>query len=394
MDERNFKLKNGLTVVVSNVGSELSMSLTVNVGHVNEPNLGMAGLFEQVLTREFAGVQAVYGGTITSYLTGCRCATSQLETTMEKLAQLAKFRDFRQEVVDDVANDIAEHTRDRAPLPDRQMRLLYKHTAFGNANKVWDADVYISAVQSYDAEDLRCFADTFLTGKNIVFAISGVGMEDKIGYIKELAEKFFGDIPAGRKRKVYNEFYTGGFAKMHAPDEYRQVMLGWDVSNLHNAAEANVMMSMLKGRLERAFIGMNVDLEVKIAGYYGLRTLRVSVASRQEDDVDKFTDIICYNVHRLRTELASDRRMETSRNCAMAEKLFMFSQPQDRSVEISWQVLGRGEMYDINERINATWRVTARDVRDISEDIFSKPLTYVVYARQKCYSYAEVQSKL
>ena len=362
------------------------------LGHVNEPKLGLAGLFEQVLTREFAGVQAVYGGTITTYLTGC--ARGQMKTKMEELARMAKFRDFHKDVVEHVALDIAEHTRDRAPLPDRQMRLLYKHTAFGDANKVWDADVYINAVMSYNADDLKQFADTYLTGKNIVFAISGGGVEERIDLVKKLAEELFGDIPAGRKRKVRNELYTGGFAKMHAPDNYRQVMLGWDVSNLHNVAEANVMMSMLKGRLERAFIGMNVDLEVKIAGYYGLRTLRISVVSRQEDDVNKFIDVICYNVHRLRTELASPRRLETSRNCAMAEKLFMFSQPQDRSVEISWQVLGRGEMYDINERINATWRVTARDVQEISEDIFSKPLTYVVYARQPFYSYEEVLKKL
>ena len=86
--------------------------------------------------------------------------------------------------------------------------------------------------------------------------------------------------------------------------------------------------------------------------------------------------------------------METSRNRAMSEKLFIFSQPQDGAVEIAWQLLGRGSMYDINERINATWQVSARDVQEIANDIFSRPLTYVVYAKEPFYSYEEVVAKL
>ena len=140
--------------------------------------------------------------------------------------------------------------------------------------------------------------------------------------------------------------------------------------------------------------GKDVDIEVKIAGYYGMRTLRVAVTSHDGEDVNEFIDIICANVNRLRTTLASDRRMETSRNRAMAEKLFIFSQPQDSAVEIAWQVLGRGQMYDINERINATWQVNASDVKDIAEVIFSKPLTCAVCAGDGVYSYKEIKAKL
>nr|QIM10682.1 hypothetical protein PlAlph_5740 [uncultured Alphaproteobacteria bacterium] len=391
MGQKTFKLDNGLTVMVSRYSShgQASVSLTVNVGHVNEPKLGLAALFEKVLMEQAAGMQAVYGGTITTYFTGG--ASYDLELLMRKLSNLIMAPHFNSELIKLKANDIIEHTRDLAPLPKRQMKLLYKHTAFGDAKKVWNADVYIDAVSSYGVADLKEFAEKYMTAKNMVVAISG---DVSIEQVQALAEKYFAEVPAGRRHKVQNDIYTGGFNRISSPGGYRQVMLGWDVSNLSNAAEANVMMSMLSGRLERAFIGKDVDIEVKIAGYYGMRTLRISVTSHNEEEVNEFTDIICANVHRLRTTLASDRRMETSRNRAMTEKLFTFSQPQDSAVEIAWQLLGRGIMYDINERINATWQVSARDVQEIAESIFSRPLTYVVYAKKPYYTYQEVVGKL
>ena len=169
-------------------------------------------------------------------------------------------------------------------------------------------------------------------------------------------------------------------------------MLGWDVSGLQNVAEANVLMSMLAGRLERSFADYDVTTEVKIAGYYGLRTLRVAVEAREED-VNTCIDIVCANINRLTTSLASDRRMETSRNRAMCEKLFQLTQQEDASIEAAWQVLGRGKMYDVSERINATWLVSAR-VQDIAREIFATPLTLVVCSQQPCYTYDEVKKMI
>ena len=48
-----FKLNNGATIVIAECSSkELSVSVTVNVGHVNEPKLGIAALYENVLMKQ------------------------------------------------------------------------------------------------------------------------------------------------------------------------------------------------------------------------------------------------------------------------------------------------------------------------------------------------------
>lgn len=78
-----FKLNNGATIVIAECSSkELSVSVTVNVGHVNEPKLGIAALYENVLMKQVSRVQTVYGGTVTSFFTGCE--KEELEMTMSK----------------------------------------------------------------------------------------------------------------------------------------------------------------------------------------------------------------------------------------------------------------------------------------------------------------------
>ena len=151
-----FKLNNGATIVIAECSSkELSVSVTVNVGHVNEPKLGIAALYENVLMKQVSRVQTVYGGTVTSFFTGCE--KEELEMTMSKMANLIKAPHLGSDLIQAAAFDIVEHTRDLAPLVKRQMKLLYKHTAFGKKRVLWDAESYINAIESYGAPDLKEF---------------------------------------------------------------------------------------------------------------------------------------------------------------------------------------------------------------------------------------------
>lgn len=387
---KGLKLENGMTIFADvRSGKEFSVSATVNVGHVNEPRLGMAALYEKMLAYRCPKVQAVYGGVITSYLTGC--PSDKLEETLASLAKLFVAPEVNESLLAEAKEDIIRHTKDLAPLPKRQMKLLYKHTAFGRRRLVWDTSVYINAVRSYTLRQVKNFAAKYYVGANLVLVVSGPVKEDEL---LALANKYFGALPMGEKAELPQEIYTGGYAELPAMGHYQQVMLGWDVSYLRDAAEANVMMSMLSGRLERSFVGMPVDCEVKIAGYYGRRTLRISVSSSDPNGLNPAIDVVCVNILRLMKTFASERRMETSRNRAMCEKLFQFSQPQDRAIERAWQLLGRGKAYDIDARINNTWSVQADDVRDVACKIFSQPLTMVITSAQPHYTEKEVSAKI
>ncbi len=398
-----FKLSNGITVVAAKA-AENSVCVTANVGHVNEPKLGIAALFENVLMKQTSKVLTVYGGTITSFFTSY--GNGELAMTMSKMSNLVHSPHLGEELIKEAAADIVQHTRDMAPLAERQLKLLYKHTAFRatSGKVVWDTESYIKAVESYTATDLSEFAATYYSGKNLVVVVTGPKLDK--AEVKELAEKYFGKISAGERRRVKKHIYQGGFAELPSNGTNKRVMMGWDVNDIKGSPEANVMMSMLSKRLERSFNEVEVapgkkafrptdaKIEVKIAGYYGLRTLRISVESA-ELSTNEIIDTICNNVVRLATTEASARRMETSKQWAMAEKLFLFSQPQPAAVEIAWQLFGRDEdMYNINDRLSFISDTSAHEVMCVAKEIFSVPLTMVLYTNQSHYSYKEVCDKL
>ena len=372
-----FILSNGvICVVTSGATGEFTLSATVKVGHINEPKQGLAAVYEKVMMLQSDKLQAVYGGTITSYLTGGK--VEDFGTCLEKLAQLIIKPKFSVELLDEAVTDIIRHTKDRDVLPRRQLKLLYKHKAF-NGGVVWNTEAYINSLLSITVDDLQKLHEVYYTGKNLIIGVSGIAL----GKLKHALEQAFACLPMGEECETQLPKYTGGYGVLSSKGNFQRLLMGWDASALSNVAEANVMMSMLAGRLERSFAdaGMDVVTEVKIAGYYGCRTLRVAVESVCDVQMKDIVDIVCKNIHRLKYELASERRMETSRNRAMTEKLFKFGQPEAASVEIAWQLLGKGRMYDVDERINATWLVSDRDVQDIANFVFSTPLTCVVAAR-------------
>lgn len=381
-------LSNGLRVVKTNNSSVYSLSVTVAIGHLNEPKLGLAAVCEKVLSKQFNNAVAIQGGTITSYLTGS--SAQEFETLLQTVSSVLKNPNLSQRLVDAAAEDVAQHTRDLAPLPERQWKLRYKHTAFGSSDLVWDAEAYIASVKSLKTEDLEAVVDTYYTAANIVI---GVACDFPLCTLRELMEKYFGTLPKGKKQHFEKLEYTGGYAQLPVVGGYKTIAIGWDVSDLSGVSEANVMMSMFSGRLERDLANTCAVREVKIAGYYGLRTLRASIVVGADEDINPYIDILCNNIKRLCTTEASKRRMETSRQRAATEKLAKFSQPQDAAVEVSWQELGRKGMYDVDERINATFLVSARDVKDIAIDIFRTKPTIVV-AAENPYSKEEILEKL
>lgn len=377
-------MANGVVAVIDNRESNgITVAATVKVGHINEPKLGIASVYEKVLMLQKPDVQTVYGGTITSYLTGAATKEGAFEKIAE-LAVLIKKPVLSEQLLKEAVDDIIRHTRDRNVLPRRQLKLLYKHTAF-NGHQIWDTEAYIQSLLSISIEDLQNLHDTYYTGKNLVVSFSGRAKESEI---LSLIGKFFGDIPVGIAQKTGLPEYTGGYAVLQAEKPiFNRVLIGWDVTKLSNVAEANVLMSMLSGRLDRSFVNAGIDAttEVKIAGYYGCRTLRIAVESASSE-TNRLLDVICQNISRLKNSKASERRMETSRNAAMTEKLFKFGDPEAASVEGAWQVLRHGEMYDVANRITATWQVSARDVQDIAKEIFSQQFTCVLYGKEPYYS--------
>ena len=386
-----FHLNNGLTVVYAGNAKAYSVCLSINIGHVNEPRLGLANLFERVLLLQIKGVIPVFGGTMTAYTAG----GDDLRDILERMSQVFGGAEISEEYVKRAKEAIVQETLDTAPLTVRRTKLLYKHTAFG-ADLVRPTEEYLHSVETSSLDDVRQFGEKYYTASNTVLVIAGPRFT---AYeLKQLVQEYFGMVSTGESLpKFKSNIYTGGFGRMDVEDGITRLMFGWDIKHLSigSSPVANVMMSMFLRRLERAYAEAGVDdvfVDFKVAGYYGLRTMRASISSRSAD-AKMLTDIFAAVVNRICDTEASERRMERSRNAAMVEKLDKYEKSDNKALETAWQLIGRGDMYNISNRINSISETSAHDVKMVSRDVFrhSRP-TYVVAvsADEEVYSYEEL----
>ena len=373
---KEFKLKNGMSVAYDEHSHVKSVCLGVGVGHVNEPKLGLANLFEKMVLMQVKSVMPVFGGTMTAYTTG----GSDIKSMIENLASIFDAR-LTEEYLELAKQAIVQQTRDTAPLTMRKMKLLYKHTAFG-ADLVRTTEEYLEAINSYTVDDVLDFAETYYTTSNLVLIVVGGNIDANT--ITKWVEASFDNIFVGGGRcESVSNIYTGGFGVMEVEDNISRLMFGWDLKHLSisDSPRINVMMSMFLRRLERAYSDAGYDdvyVELKVAGYYGLRTMRVFITSHKVSPVE-LTSIFIAALNRICDTEANISRMEKSRNAAMVEKLDKYEKSDDKALEIAWQLIGRGSMYDTSNRINAIYETTAHDVKIAARDVFrgSRP-TYIV----------------
>ena len=372
---KQFKLNNGLSVCYVEHSKQKSVCLGVGVGHVNEPKLGLANLFEKMVLMQVKSVMPVFGGTMTAYTTG----GSDIKSMMKNLASIFGAK-LTEDYLYSAKQEIVRQTIDNAPLTMRRMKLLYKHTAFG-ADLVRTTEEYLDAVNSYTLDDVMDFALTYYTASNMVLIVVG---DSTLEAVKNISEEIFVDIVEGTHQSENTpNIYTGGFGRLHVDDNLTRLMFGWDLKHLSiaDSPHVNVMMSMFLRRLERAYSEAgyeDVYVELKIAGYYGLRTMRVFITSHLATPKE-LTEIFIAALNRIRDTEANESRMEKSRNAARVEKLDKYEKSDDMALEVAWQITGRGSMYDTANRINSIYETTAHDVKIAARDVFkgSRP-TYVV----------------
>lgn len=384
-------LENGITIlcVENNSASGFEVSLTFKSGHQNEPKLGLAAVYEKIVEQQAQGeISAVYGGNITSFFT----SSGSLKALSKKLNELWLYcahPTVDSSTVQAAIDDIVQHTVDLAAVPMRQTKLAYKHTAFSQNAVVWDTAEYIAKVSALTVDDVNNYITSNYVGRNIVIGYCGV--ESGFEKLVKTVDKLFGSLPAGKPTPVKNLLYTGGYQEIPGNGTVQIAMFGWDL-NLGDYAETNVLMTMLSDRLERAVAPLAATSEVKIAGYFGFRTLRICVSCNNRRNFAKVIDEVCKQVARLKHENASPRRLETSRQRSMAQRLAISNEALPRAVHATWLFLKRGIDYDNNKCIANIYRTTANDVRDKALDIFTPEMTCVIYGAKA--SFDDIKAKM
>ena len=66
-------LNNGLTIVLKSTSENAQeVSLTFKCGHVNEPKIGIAAVYENIVKQNANNLMSICGGSMTSFVTGVK----------------------------------------------------------------------------------------------------------------------------------------------------------------------------------------------------------------------------------------------------------------------------------------------------------------------------------
>lgn len=380
--------ENGLTLVLKEKnGSTFGLSVTFKCGHINEPKLGLAALYENIVSRlSESRIASVYGGSLTSFYTTGK--TDDFASGLQQLHDTLVLPPLTDELVQEAAADIIKHTRDLSPLPLRQTKLAYKHTAFGQNHVVWDTEQYIKNVEVLTVADVKSYISSCFNGSNVVVGYTGPKTE--FAKVEELCRSQFGHLIKGQRKNLKNLLYTGGFQRIESNSNTQIAMFGWDISKATSMAAVSVLMGVLANRLERQLSAIPAVVDVKLAGYFGFRTLRVSVMCENPKKFNECLNITCANIKRLHKDYASARRMETAKQKAMTSAISKNAQPS--AVEIAWHVLGRDTDWDIDDVISQICCISPRDVQDAASMIVARQLTCVLYTNCCNISYRDFEA--
>ena len=377
---QKIKFENGVTLLMSRNAegskSECEVSLTIKAGHQNTP-VGLAAVYEKIVAKQaLEGVQAKYGGNLTSFYT---CSSvKDLLSAMKKLFFTCSMPTIDEEALHRAVADIVQHTRELSGVPDRQTRLAYKHVAFQQDQVNWDPEEYIKKLEAITVEDIKNYIATYYVGSNLIVGYSGP--QSTFEKVEKQARKLFANLPVGKPSKLSKLNYTGGFQLLPGNGIYYIGRFGWDISNLDNFCETNVLMNILDARLERELAPLGVSREVKICGYFGFRTLRVSItATHNKEAFEKGLKILCANISRLKHTEVSTRRLETSRSRVNNQNLSVAENDVlPRSVHMAWLEL-KGKQFDQNKFISDVYSTTAYDIKEKAIDIFRSKMSSVIY---------------
>lgn len=395
MNTNETTLANGIRVITINQpGNKVFLTANFHVGHLNEDNenLGICAVLENYLIRNQNTpnlIQAVYGGTITSY--SCEVPVNDLSKALAAMADLVQIGQFKPDLVELEKEDLIKHTRDRACLLERQAKLLFKFTACRNNRVSWNPENYVESVRKITPQKLMDFKNSHYTSRNLVIVAAGqINHQEFAAQV----ESFFDLLDYGEpKQSETKSLYTGGMGVLPHFGRKDILMFGFDISNIVHRPELHVLIQMLNGRLERSFKcdgnDFDVDCHVGIVGYYGYRILQIAISSREENNA-AVIKVVAKNIARLKNELASPRRLETSKNLVMANKIELLT-GDNVCIETAWQIFRSGQMYDTAAKINEIPWVTARDVQEKAREIFDTPLTFVASTALPCPRYEDIE---
>ncbi len=209
------KLKNGLTLITLNLPHLDSVTSLVAIGtgsrFETKKISGISHFLEhmffkgskkypsaELIANLVDGIGAVNNAGTEKEWTDywIKSSSNHIELSMDILSSMLKEPLFDEEEIEREKGVIIEELRMYRDMPSFYVEVLFEELLFGNQPLGWDIGGEEEIIKSLEKEDFINYMDSHYDPKNMALVLAGKLPRD----IKELSEKYFGDLPKKRAR--------------------------------------------------------------------------------------------------------------------------------------------------------------------------------------------------
>lgn len=399
IDYTTFTLDNGLEVVVHEDHSVpiVAVNIWYDVGSANEVagRSGFAHLFEHMLFQETANMDKgefmqlipAAGGDFNGTTNEDRTAYFEiLPSNRLNLAMWAEAdRMARLQVTDDNFQREREVVKEerRRSYENRPYGIAfltvdtlaedyppYKHTVIGSMDD-------LNAATSQDVLD---FYHQFYVPNNATLVVAG---DVTPGEVREMAEKYFGDIPRGPERAPLPaptaSPRTSGERRLVLEDKQASTPLLMQAYNIPPAAAADIPALELlatvlgQGESSRLFQSLVKDEQAAVSVSMGTDTrvgpglLSVFALPNQGVDVSRLESLIDQTLERARAGDLTERELQKAKNQRRARTIMQRQRVFSRAMELQSARLYEGDIDAVNTELQKYDAVTLDDLTRVAK---------------------------
>lgn len=400
-------LENGLTVIshknpsssIINIGIWVKVGSRYEALHQN----GLAHLCEHMT---FKGTQtrseidineqiADIGGSSEAWTTSnstsfcLEVLNKDLEFAVELLSDIILHSKFDEEDIKAEKKIILQEMFEDQNDDDDMFDDEFSKLIFGEQSLGRDILGTPKSINSFTKKDLEEFRDTYYVASNMILSAAGnINHQEFI----QLAEKYFNSLPKGTPAAAIPQKYIGGFNHIRQDSSKVMFRIGFSLNPDNKTNAAKLLMNQILGGCESS--RLNTEVRIKKSLAYDIacsleNELDVGfisiTAEAQVKNINHILDLTAKEIRKLKSETVTEKELNQAKR-QMIVTLIKRSEENDSCYVVSAeQWIAFGKLQPLDKLIELIESVTAEDIKNATNEVFSSKLTYLIQGNINAY---------
>lgn len=390
-------LPNGIRVVTDTVLSVETVSIGVWVGtgtrSETRSNNGVAHFLEHMAFKgtgrrsaiQLAEEVEAVGGHMNAYTSRestayyLKLLKEDARLAVDVLADILQNPSFDQEELERERSVILQEIGQAQDTPDDILFDHFQETAFGDQSMGYPTLGRPDTVSAMTRDQLIEFMKSGYYGGNMTLVGAGRITHSEM---MDLAEEYFGSVPAGEPAKRKHANYTGGVFVENRPSEQVHLLMGFPgvsiaddehyaasvLSTLFGGGMSSRLFQEVRERRGLVYSIYSFSSVFSDAGLFGI------YAGTGEKETAELVPVICEEIRKLPATI-SEEELTRAKAQIKSSTVMALESTAARAEQLGNQMLMVGHPVPVEEQIARIDALTVDDMAALARKIFSGPLT-------------------